>query len=151
MTISEIRKSFPYNKTETIKLVSFKYELDTAGEAIPVYEPKTPKTNGQIDLSKMFEVKTLDNEAEEKLLHLLMNYDDQDTNEVGLCYEPRNGIVFFDNSGHIIGYIEICFACLQYKTEPAGITVSTLYQEEYEALKDFFKEAGITYGTVDLD
>lgn len=152
MTISEIKKSFPYNKTETIKLVSFKYDypgFDTIKLESAPYEPEIPKTNGQIDLSKMFEVKTLDNDAEEELLHLLMNYDDQDTNDIAMCYEPRNGIVFFDNGERVIGYIEVCFECLQYKKEPTSITVSTLYPHEFKALQEFFKKAGIVYGTVD--
>lgn len=153
MTISEIKKSFPYNKTATIKLVSFKYdypvvkESDTTELEIPVYEPEMPKTNGQIDLTKMFEVKTLDEERETELMRILMNYDHQDTNSVAFCYEPRNGIVFFDKDQHILGYIEICFECLRYKTAPSSITISTLYPDEFETMRSLFERAGITYGT----
>lgn len=155
MTISEIKKSFPYNKTEIIKLVSFKYdhpvvnESDTSELEIPAYEPEIPKTNGQIDFTKMFEVKTLDDDGEKELMSILMNHDTQDTNSVAFCYEPRNGVVFFDKDGHIIGYIEICFECLRYKTEPSTITISTLFPDEYEAMKMLFKREGITFGTSD--
>lgn len=109
MTISEIKRSFPYNKTETIRLVSFKYDYPVVNESdtieIPVYEPEIPKTNDQIDLTKMFEVKTLDEQGEIELMRILMNYDHQDTNSVAFCYEPRNGVVFFDKDQIILGLL----------------------------------------------
>lgn len=155
MKLSEIKKSFPYNKTEIIKLVSFTYnypkanESDTAEMKIQAYEPETPRTNGQIDMTKMFEVKTLDAQGEETLMKILMNYDHQDTNEVVFCYEPRNGIVFMDKDQRIIGYIEMCFECLKFKSEPSTITICTLFPDEFKMLKRFFREAGIMYGTND--
>ena len=95
----------------------------------------------------MFEVKTLDSEGEKELMRILMNYDSQDTSSVAFCYEPRNGIIFFDKVGRIIGYIEICFECLRYKTLPDTINVSTLFPDEFEKMKILFKRVGITYGT----
>lgn len=151
LTISEIKKSFPYNKAKSIKLVSFKFhypEPEAVDHEALEYQPQIPKTNGTIDLTKMFEVKTLDNKIEEKLLSILMNKDTEDTNEISFCYEPRNGIVFFDEADNVIGYIEICFECLQYKVEPTTITVTTLYPMEFDALRSIFKEVGITYGTL---
>ena len=155
MKTSEIKKSFPYNKTETIKLVSFKYdypavnESDTTEMEIKAYEPQTPRINGQIDMTKMFEVKTLDEQGKEKLMKILMNYDHQDVNEVVFCYEPRNGIVFLDKKQQIIGYIEICFECQKVKPEPSNVTISTLFPDEFKTLKRFFRGAGIMYGTDD--
>jgi hypothetical protein len=156
LTISEIKKLFPYNKTKSIRLVSFKYDYpkpdpDTVDGEVPMYLPEIPKTNGTIDLTKMFEVKTLDQKAEEKLLGILVNSDTKDIAEVAFCYAPRNGIVFFDELDNIVGYIEICFECLRYQAEPTTITVTTLYPKEYDALRDFFKEVGITYGTAQSD
>jgi hypothetical protein len=153
MKISDIKKSFPYNKTETIKLVSFKYDLPTVKESdttaveVKAFEPETPRINGQIDMTKMFEVKTLDERKQQHLMNILMNYDHQDVSEVAFCYAPRNGIIFLDKDQRIIGYIEICFECLKFKTEPSNVTVTTLFPDEFEELKTFFKQTGITYGT----
>jgi hypothetical protein len=155
MKLSEIKKSFPYNNTETIKLVSFKFdypvvnESDTTEMKIKAYEPETPRINGQIDMTKMFEVKTLDQQGEGKLMKILMNYDHQDVNEVVFCYDPRNGIVFLDKDQQIIGYIEVCFECRKVKTEPSKVTISTLFPDEFKTLKKFFRDVGITYGTND--
>ena len=49
----DIKKSAPFDKAITIKVVSFK-TLDK--EAV---EYEIPKVNGQVDFSKLFEVKTV--------------------------------------------------------------------------------------------
>jgi hypothetical protein len=153
LTISEIKNKFPYSRTETIKLVSFKYiypaiqESDTA--QVPVYEPEIPKTNGTVDLAKMFETKTLDDKLTGKIMDILVNYDNEDrSSEVAFCYDPRNGIVFLDKENKVIGFVEICFECSRYKFEPSTMTVTHFCTEKFNALKDVFKEIGISYGTV---
>jgi hypothetical protein len=153
LTISEIKKRFPFDKTYTIKLVSFKHEFSVMQESdtieIPLSEPEIPKTNGTVDLTKMFESKTLDRKLTNKLLDILVNYDNEDrVSEVAFCYEPRNGIVFVDKTDKVIGFVEICFDCLRYKIEPSTLTVSNFCTQKFEALKSIFKESGISYGMV---
>jgi hypothetical protein len=152
-TISEIKKRFPFDRTHTIKLVSFKHEYHVMQESdsveVPYSEPEIPKTNGTVDLTKMFESKTLDRKLTDKLLDILVNYDNEDREgEVAFCYEPRNGIVFIDKADKVIGYVEICFDCLHYKVEPLNLTVTNFCSEKFEALKIIFKESGIDYGTL---
>lgn len=153
LTVTEIRRQFPFNKTETIKLVSFKYDYqettasDTTLTEIPIYAPEIPKTNGQVDMTKMFEVKTLNDKQEDKLLNILMNTKPPKTSEVVFCYEPRNGIVLFDKDEQILAYIEICFECLKYKVDPETIKIPTLYKNGLDTLKRLFSDTGITYGT----
>jgi hypothetical protein len=150
----EIKKQFPYNETELIKLVSFKYDYpeiqsDTGDIEVPDYQPEIPKTSGKLDLTKMFETKTLDSKLTEKLLDILVNYDNEDRqSEVAFCYEPRNGIVFLDKEDNVIGYVEICFDCLRYKVVPNSMNVTRFCTEKFDALKNIFKEVGITYGTI---
>ena len=153
LTISEIKTRFPFDKTYTIKLVSFKHEYPVIKEsdtvAVPIYEPEIPKTNGTVDITKMFESKTLDPKLTDKLLDILVNYDNEDReSEVAFCYEPRNGIVFMDKTDKVIGFVEICFDCLRYKVEPSTLTVTDFCSEKFDALKTLFKESGISYGTV---
>lgn len=152
LPISEIQKQFRYNRTKSIKLVSFKYEdpelqSDTADIEVPAYHPEIPKTNGAIDLTKMSEVKTLDDKTADELLDILVNYDNEDRpSEVAFCYEPRNGILFLDSGSSVVAYIEICFECLRYKVEPSTATVSHFCTEKFDALKTLFRKAGVNYG-----
>ena len=152
-TISEIKKRFPFDRTHTIKLVSFKHKYPVTQESdtveVPYMEPEIPKTNGTVDMTKMFETKTLDQKLADKLLNILVNYDNEEReSEVAFCYEPRNGVVFIDKTNRVIGYVEICFDCLRYKVEPSTLTVTNFCSEKFEALKNIFKESGISYGTV---
>src|SRR5689334_8254910 len=102
LSIAEIKKQFPFNSTETIKLVSFKPDTPQADSII--VEPEIPKTNGQIDMTKMFEVKTLSDKQEDKILNILLNTKPPKTIQVVFCYEPRNGIIFLDKDEKILGY-----------------------------------------------
>jgi hypothetical protein len=157
LTMTEIKKRFPFDKTHTIKLVSFKHNYSVMQETDsvdgPFYEPEIPKTNGIVDFAKMFETKTLDRSLTDKLLDILINYDNEDReSEITFCYEPRNGIVFLDGNDKIIGFVEICFECLRYKVDPPTLKVGSFCSEKFNALKRIFKESGISYGTVrDVD
>lgn len=145
LTITEIKRLSPFDKTETIKLVSFKFDATQTNPLIA--EPEIPKTNGQLDMTKMFEVKTLNDKQEDKLLNILMNTKPPKTGEVVFCYEPRNGIVFLDRDEQILGYIEICFECLKYKVDPDTIKIPTLNKNGLDKLKKLFLDNGIVFGT----
>lgn len=141
--LTKIRKRFPYNTMHAIKVVSFKGELV---DSLYV-ERKIPKTDGKVDLQKMFEVKTLDDDLTVKMLDILVNYDNAEHDmEVMMCYEPRNGIVFVDKADNVLGYIEICFDCQQYEVEPKNITLGFFCSEKLDAIQGIMMKAGITYG-----
>jgi hypothetical protein len=67
-----------------------------------------------------------------------------------MCYEPRNGIVFENKAGKVIGYIEICFDCLRHEIEPP-MRLGSFCSEKYNALRGIFIAAGINYGTLKLE
>jgi hypothetical protein len=95
----------------------------------------------------MHEVKTLDKSMADKLLDILVNYDNGDNGlEIAMCYEPRNGIVFLDRSEKVLGYIEICFDCQQLKIEPKTLPVASFCNEKMDVIQGIFIKTGITYG-----
>lgn len=54
------------------------------------------------------------------------------------CYEPRNGICFYNNVNEFIGFIEVCFECGQMKG--SGAPCMTVYDKvSMEDLKVFFE------------
>jgi hypothetical protein len=153
LTIPQIKKKFPFDRTQTIKLVSFKHKYSVTEESDTVEAPTSraeiPKTGGKVDLTKMFETKTLDSRLTEKILDVLVNYDNENReSESASCYEPRNGIIFMDKDEKILGFVEICFDCLRYEVEPSNLTVKNFCLEKFDVLKSIFKESGIVYGTV---
>ena len=57
------------------------------------------------------------------------------------CYDPRHTIVFYNENNDIIGFVELCFSCMNSKSSNnfTGLKDKMLYQEK------LFQEFGITY------
>ncbi|HTJ47915.1 MAG TPA: hypothetical protein VL443_00575 [Cyclobacteriaceae bacterium] len=139
--LNDIIKKYPFNKTIKIKLVSFKLEETSHAER------QIPKTNGVVDFTKMFEVKTLDSKSADKLKDVLYNFKQGNgPTEKFMCYEPRNGIVFLDDADKVIGYIELCFECRGSKMEPVDMNIGRFCEEKFDAIQGLFISSGITYG-----
>ena len=57
------------------------------------------------------------------------------------CYMPRHTIVFYDEKDVILGYVELCFSCMNSRASDNFIVLNNkmLFQEK------LFKEFGIKY------
>jgi hypothetical protein len=148
LTYGVILKEFPFSKASAVTIISFK----TIGDEV---KWEIPRTNGKIDSKKFFESKTLSKPQREELFDLLINYNydpqfDGDI-KVNLCYNPRNAILFSDGKGKVISYVEICFECLQIKTEPKNLQLGDFCLDKWDKLKAFFKKVGVDFGTNQWD
>ncbi|MGC4021587.1 MAG: hypothetical protein QM734_06430 [Cyclobacteriaceae bacterium] len=148
----EIKKIFPFSKTNEIRLVSFKGTLNLKGDSIA----HLPQKDGRVNLSQLFESKTLKSKDEDFVLDLLVNYGyDPSLTEIGeevaMCYSPRNAILFLDKEKNVIGYIEICYECKRYEIGPESIKISALCSYKFRLTKELFKKVGITYGVSKVD
>jgi hypothetical protein len=142
----DIEKNYPFNTAKTIKIVSFKTKDSDAVE----YE--IPKLDGQVDLSRLFEIRTLTRKSRARLLDILVNYNFDTTSgdsfgvRIKMCYLPRHAILFENEEGQVFSYIEICFECLRYKIEPKDMNIGQFCYDKYDMLKVFFGDNGIKYG-----
>jgi hypothetical protein len=106
---------------------------------------------GLLDNSNLIDIKQLDQAQINKLTHLIYNTDYKkkgiNSSLEYSCFEPRNAFVFFDASGKVFDYIEICFHCRGYDSPNKKIDIGKLCSQKYEILSDFFINIGITYGT----
>jgi hypothetical protein len=153
----DIKRNHPFDKATSIKIVSFK-TLDKE-----VVEWEIPKVNGQVDFTRLFEVKVLNKKQTAKLLDILINInyiplpvtkadDESDEESIvreikeSLCYTPRHAILFENAKGQVFSYIEICIECLRYKTYPDTLEIGEFCADKYTMLEDFFRELGIVYG-----
>lgn len=57
------------------------------------------------------------------------------------CYMPRHTIFFYDEKDEILGFVELCFSCMNSRTSNnfTALKDKMLYQEK------LFQEFGITY------
>lgn len=56
------------------------------------------------------------------------------------CYNPRHGIIFYDSTGMISGFIEICFECDQMYALPNTPNMGFTNVETFDKLKLLFEE-----------
>lgn len=92
----------------------FAYNLDN--QLLGKYQPVK---NGQLDPTIVQPGALLNKDQEIRLLALL-NGDTQVLND-GLagCYEPHHAIVFYDENGHIVASVDVCFLCEGIRFYPA--------------------------------
>ena len=64
---------------------------------------------------------------------------------------PRNAILFYDNENKLIGFIEVCFECRNYRTTDKRITLGEECNQKFDMLKEFFVECGIKFGTIEKE
>jgi len=136
----EIKKLDLYRETAVVKLGAFKVA------------DHLPLKNGDVNTDAFFELKTLNDADKDDIFEILVNYDFSVTDiksikkTVVFCYDPRNAILFFDAKGQVIAYVELCFECWGYKTQPSALKVGEFCDQKFEVLRDLFSKNGITYG-----
>jgi hypothetical protein len=144
-SVDAIRKLNFYSEVASIKLTSFRPLYDSS-HGSHVYE--MPNTNGKPNLALMTENISLHKTLENLLLDILVNYDYKTNGEVEvtMCYDPRNAIVFLGKDEKIIGYIEICFECHDFRRQGNNIKLGAFCDEKFEMLRQIFMAAGVKYG-----
>ena len=146
LPFKSIVEKYPYNNTSNIHLVSNQPTKDSFRNLIR-YD--FPIKNDTICYTNFHEIKVLTLTEIETLTKLLfvtnINYTVRTYIERG-CYFPRNAIIFNDNKGNLLGYIEICFECNNFKLSDEKIKVGKDLKYNISHLKSFFKNAGIDYG-----
>lgn len=79
--------------------------------AAPIIKSSTEKgpVESLIDTSRIGSRKVLDSASYKTLFNSI--YESEIATSRTSCYEPRNGILFYDSSNKMIGFLEICFEC----------------------------------------
>jgi len=137
------KKFYPFNRTESISLISFQ---DTVSE----FSSHLPVKKGILDSSMIKEEVKLSGEDIDKLTDLIYNYG-YITKKYGViidrmsCYDPHNAILFFNKKRKVIAYIEICFDCLGMQFSSKSIKVGENCTEKFGILKNFFTSKGIKF------
>lgn len=75
------------------------------------------------------------------------------SNSRAACYDPRHGILFFNQEGEIISYLELCFECsvayqIGYLLYEPDFNPSS---EQFEELKKLFISVGVEMPEINYD
>ncbi len=147
--------NYPYNQTSQIKLVAYQNKGEAGiGEEIQKYLNASVGKEATAIESQFDEIKTLNFGQIEKLTDIIYNYGYKAKTSLVIaskCYEPRNAILFYDNTNHLIAFIELCFGCRNYRTNDNKITLGDECTQKLSMIKDFFNQNGIQYGVTKVE
>lgn len=139
------RRFYPFDTSVVVKLVSFDNLKDSA------FEHTLPMKGKEVDFSRITEEKTLNKDQIDKLTNILYNvtYKGKIFTLSGAgCYNPRNAILFYDSSSHLLEFIELCFECYERRLSSEKISLGDWCNQKSDLLKSFFLAAGIEIGTI---
>jgi hypothetical protein len=141
-------KKYPFNLSAQIQFVSFKGGVYLIDNKI-VRQDSLPRINDSILYSQLTEVRTLTYPQVDKLTDIFYNYGFRGTTYIiseAACYNPRNAILFLDNKGKVIEFIEICFECKKTAESSDKVTLGDMCDQKLDMLFELFKKVGIEYG-----
>jgi hypothetical protein len=102
----------PFAQAARVELVTYKNDrttgwFDKEGIEKPLIE------HGMLNMpaDSIRSIKQLNANQIEKWQHALYVQHFCQDNSIGLCYQPRHLLLFYNPNNHIVAYIEICFAC----------------------------------------
>ncbi|MCO6163922.1 hypothetical protein [Flavobacterium sp. NRK F7] len=100
--------------------------------------------NSDVQLSNDFikERILLDEKQKQELFHLITKDSCPKEQHLADCYNPRHEVVFKNKSNEIMGSIEICFECNDFR-HSKSLGEATYYC--HDAMRLFFWKAGIRY------
>ena len=156
-------KKFPFKNAVTIEIISFNLEADAETMDLVLTTTDTTiqndsnrESSGFVKLSTIVAQRNYENVNQRKKLTLneIDNLTDILYNTCSKysinryyksgCYNPRNGILFYNAAAEIYEYLEICFECNQMQAEPKVMPeLENFCSAAYTELKTFFSKHGI--------
>lgn len=143
---------FPFSETATIKIVVFKNKnIGGDGEDLMKHIDSIHLKQDFFNAAYYDEVATLKPSQINQLTDIFFNYgyrNEQGIISVEACYMPRNVIFFLDKSNKIIAYLELCFACNNYRVSNNEIDLGHC-RKKMDLIKTIFSDHKIKYGIED--
>jgi len=153
-------KHYPFNLSAQIQLISFDglVKITDNGEFSFSEGEEQIRDNGLLSDEPdtiqripvgMKEIRTMTLAQIDTLTDILYNYGQGGNiwiRSVSGCYIPRNAILFRDNNGKVIAFIEICFRCGNTRESSDKISLGERCEKKLDMLKALFRQVGIKYG-----
>ncbi|GAA4911392.1 hypothetical protein [Mucilaginibacter defluvii] len=160
-TVAQRRKFYPYSKATKILAVSYEMPInlpvtiDSADVDTSIRYEDTRTglfvKNGKLDHTALREEKVLTQSQIDSLTSIFYNYRTRVIHNYAFlghsCFNPRNALVFFDKNGKVFDYLQICFECLQDRSQSEKFGTGAYCNQKYEMLRRYFAELGFKTGT----
>lgn len=157
LSLQERLRKYPFNAAAQTRLVSFDGDgmIHITGNefTFSLFDPELLMPGeteaSKIRYLKVNETKSLTSAQIDTLTDILYNYGfagpihAERTME---CYNPHHAILFLDNKGKAVAFIEICFTCSQTRESNDDISLGEQCEQKFDMLKALFKAVGIEQG-----
>jgi len=160
-------KKYPFSKATKILAVSYdgsgdrNIEITIDGDTLDAMTHKNYRDfkshglqfkKGTLDTSNLFEVKQLTAKQINRLTDIMYNTDNRIPNDYldpgRKCFNPRNALIFYDKSGKVFDYLEICFECDMMESKSNRIHFHSECTQRFDLVKKFLINVGFKYGTL---
>ena len=138
-SVSKRSQFYPFNNTDTVKLVSLRYQRNNY-----------PIKLDTVYVDSLIEVRILTVNEREQLTDILYNnfYKARPNyGELSSCFTPRNAILFVDRSGQVKEYILLCFHCNRHEQSSERVFYGSDCTQKMDKLMKLFITVGIKFGT----
>ncbi len=151
LTFKQRMDKFPFNVAKRIQFISITGRPDTNEfGGIHLRYDKFPFDNDTLIMERLDEVVTLSNIEIDSLSNLIYNVSyagDKVKFPLARCFEPHNGILFFDKNNKVFECIQLSFECSKFRTKYKNTGLGALCTAKMERLKKMFLKLGIKSGT----
>lgn len=134
----ELVNLIPYQKTRYARYLGvFKRKYTYLIPASIIKNSNSDAMITKIKAEKIGDRCDLDMSLKDSLFHALY-YNPLVTSHTS-CYNPRHGILFYNQENTLIGFIEICFECSQFLGAGNTPCISRFEPQNMENIKSFFR------------
>lgn len=144
----QMKNTFPFSQAAKIEIISFPADKFRSSEAFQNYDIVDGKM--QFDESIILQRIVLNKSQIENLFDILYEYKETDEFRGADCYNPNHRVIFYDNKGKIIAFLELCFICEGYKLS-LGFTPEKIYHTKFNQLETYFKSVGVNHFFEELE
>lgn|GEM_PF-882341 len=141
-SVDKRRLMFPFKGATKVSIISFRDTTSFMVSRIPIKD-------AVLDSGLVLEEKVLTQKEVDQLTDLIFNYGFKTKIKYRLitnfkCYDPHNGILFYDENKHVNNFIEICFDCQKFRSNVEKLNLGENCTEKFTLLKSFFLKNGVT-------
>lgn len=166
------RTFFPFFKAANVRLISYQQRenlhiyitepgtisdpvIIPAEDTMQVFSP-IAKNKFVVNYCRIREMRDLSKTAIDSLTDILYNVKrkpisipDDVVIPNASCYMPLNAILFMDDKGKVMEYIEICFHCHKYYYSSSKTRKVDYCDQKWDMLKNYFLGQGIKFGVAE--
>lgn len=146
LPLKKIAETHPFKEAEYIYIYAHPYEMSEDGMTEVTIMNDSVMFSGDKEIAYVVEADKVKIEKAqiEELFDMLYNFPCENALSAE-CFDPRHTLIFYDKEDKTFAQIRICLECNNMRVDDGSIIDLCDNDRQAEALKKFFKKAGVNY------